>query len=468
MLPCREKNMAKSKSILLLAYSWPPDVSVGAVRPVYLTRQFVRLGWHTIVVTVRERYYERLNTSGVMGADSAFVIRTHCLPHPRYAYLWAKNFLTLLFRRVPPPAADVKTDKISTLDGQKVSKPALGWLKRTILSLLYTPDEFQGWFPFALVASLFAVARHRPQCVISTAPPYTPHLVALALKKLCGINWIAEFRDPWSCNESSTAEITNGFSDWINRRLEKMVISCADRIVCVTPAMTERYRKLYPNLPDNKWVTITNGYDLDEFANLGSVEKEECFTISYVGNFFYNRSPHLLLKAVGELIAEGKLDRQKICIRFVGSSQHAGVKPIAEMISENKLEGVVQIVGMVPRYDALKEILRASVLLLVGTQRLTVAAKTYEYMAAGKPILAIVEEGAEADLIRYSGGGRVVAPNDLAGAKDAIAFWYDEYIQKRQNTEGYQSGSMASSDEFSWARLGPKYVSVLEECCINQ
>jgi len=467
MLPSGEKNMAQSKSVLLLAYSWPPDVSVGSVRPVYLSRQFVRLGWQPIVVTVREQYYERLNTSGVMGTDSALVIRTHCLPHPRYAYLWVKKFLAW-FRHaditdIPESVSDSSTD-----DGQAGSKPALGFLKRTILSLLYTPDEFQGWFPFALAASLIAVVRRRPQCVISTAPPFTPHLVAWALKKLCGINWIAEFRDPWSCNESGTAEITNGFSDWINRRLEKMVISCADRIVCVTPAMTERYRKLYPNLPDNKWVTITNGYDLDEFANLGSVEKEECFTISYVGNFFYNRSPHLLLKAVGELIAEGKLDRQKICIRFVGSSQHAGVKPIAEMISENKLEGVVQIVGMVPRYDALKEILRASVLLLVGTQRLTVAAKTYEYMAAGKPILAIVEEGAEADLIRYSGGGRVVAPNDLAGAKDAIAFWYDEYIQKRQNTEGYQSGSMASSDEFSWARLGPKYVSVLEECCINQ
>ena len=457
--------MVKSKSILLLAYSWPPDVSVGSVRPVYLSRQFARLGWQPIVITVREQYYERLNTGGVMGTDSAFVIRTHCLPNPRYAYLSVKKCLAWLRREDMTDNPDRVHDR--TDGGQGGSKPAIGWLKRTILALIYTPDEFQGWFPFALAASLIAFLRHRPQCVISTAPPFTPHLVALALKKICGINWIAEFRDPWSCNEAGTSGVTNEISDWINRRLEKMVMAGADRIVCVTPAMTERYRKLYPNLPDNKWVTITNGYDLDEFASLEPVEKEECFTISYVGNFFYNRSPHLLLKAVGELIAEGKLDRQKLCIRFVGSSQNAGGRPIAEMIAENKLDGVVQLVGLVPRSEALKEILQASVLLLVGTQGLTVAAKTYEYMAAGKPILGIVEEGAEADLIRYSGGGRVVGPNDLAGAKDAIAFWYGEYLNTRQVTNGHQAGGTGRTEEFNWTRLGVRYVSVLEEVCVK-
>ena len=458
-----------AKSILLLAYSWPPDVSVGAVRPVYLTRQFVRLGWHTIVVTVRERYYERMNTSGVMGADSAFVIRTHCLPSPRHAYLWVKKWLAWTRRQLVSAAPNVKYNDGSTPNSQKVVKPAHGWLKGTFLSLLHTPDEFQGWFPFALVASLRIIGQHRPDCVISTAPPFTSHLVALVLKRLFGIPWVADFRDPWTWYEFHPSEIHYDVSRWINRRLEKMVMQHADRIVCVTPAMTEKYRQLYPNLPDNKWVTITNGFDLDEFAMLDPVEKSNRFTISYVGSFAFSRTPQPLLKAIGELIAEGRLDRHMVTLRFVGACQFVGGRPMTEMIAENKLDGIAEIIGVIPRTDALRESLRANVLVLLGgTQRLTVAAKIYEYIAARKPILAIVEEGATSDIIRQVGGGRVVAPDDLAGIKDAIAFWYDEYIQKGQTTEGYQSGSMASSDEFSWARLGVRYVSVLDECCINQ
>ena len=60
---CCKKNAAKSRSVLILAYGWPPDASVGAVRPVYLSRQVGRLGWHPIVITVHEQYHERLNTS---------------------------------------------------------------------------------------------------------------------------------------------------------------------------------------------------------------------------------------------------------------------------------------------------------------------------------------------------------------------------------------------------------------------
>ena len=171
-----------------------------------------------------------------------------------------------------------------------------------------------------------------------------------------------------------------------------------------------------------------------------------------------------MLRAVSELIVEGKLDRHKLNLRFVGSSQFAGGRSITEMIAENNLDGVVEIVGFVPRKDALKEILRANVLLLVGTQNLTVAAKTYEYMAARKPILAIVEEGAEADLIRHSGAGVVVSPDDLDGVKRAITYWYQESL--KEDGLGFQQSpyGLDRTHDYSWEILGARYSSVLEDC----
>jgi len=233
--------------------------------------------------------------------------------------------------------------------------------------------------------------------------------------------------------------------------------------------MTEKYRKLYPAIPTNKWCTITNGYDLDEFAGLGRVEKSDRFTISYVGGaggYDFSRTPLLVLRAVGELIAENRLDRHKVTFRFVGLDRDTRGNLISGMISENALSGIAEIVGFVPRPDALREIIRASVVVLLGgTQRLSVAAKVYEYLASGTPILAIVEDGDTADIIRRANAGYVVAPNDLTGAKDAIRSLYEKYLQDMQAGARAEPGDPAITDEYNWVKLGKRYAELLGECC---
>jgi hypothetical protein len=45
----------------------------------------------------------------------------------------------------------------------------------------------------------------------------------------------------------------------------------------------------------------------------------------------------------------------------------------------------------------------------------------FEYLAAERPILAVVPpDGAAAELIRATGAGIVVAPDDIAGIKSAL------------------------------------------------
>jgi hypothetical protein len=47
--------------------------------------------------------------------------------------------------------------------------------------------------------------------------------------------------------------------------------------------------------------------------------------------------------------------------------------------------------------------------------------KVFEYVAAERPILAAVPpDGAAADLLREIGAGVVVAPDDVAGLRDAL------------------------------------------------
>jgi len=56
-----------------------------------------------------------------------------------------------------------------------------------------------------------------------------------------------------------------------------------------------------------------------------------------------------------------------------------------------------------------------------GRGRGVLSAKVFEYLAAERPILAAVPpDGAAADLIRETGAGMVVAPDDVDGLRAAL------------------------------------------------
>lgn len=453
------------KSVLIIAHSWPPDAFVGAVRPVYLAKQLARLGWRPVVVTVKEQYYECLNHGGIQGSNEAVVIRTHCLPSPRNAYVKAKSWIARLRGR-HEEFLQQTSGMGAASELHPGSESGGATLKRAILSLLYTPDEFQGWFPFAFAAACRAIREHRVTCVISTGPPFTAHLVGLALKPVFGLPWVADFRDPWSWHEGRSAALQSNVANRLNMALEAKVLRSADRIVCVTPATTERYRKLYPKLPIEKWVTITNGYDREEFERLGAVPRGDRFTISYVGSFDFGRSPETLLQALGQMIEEGLIGKEEVTVRFVGPCHYAQGLPVAGLIDQYGLRDVVEVVGFVPRPEALQETLRADVLLVLGgNQRCTVGAKVYEYLAADRPILAIAEEGATADLIRHAGCGRVIQPGDVSGLKHALAALFEEHRRREQPGGSHRAVRDPSAiAPYDWNNLGEQYARLLEEC----
>jgi glycosyltransferase involved in cell wall biosynthesis len=67
----------------------------------------------------------------------------------------------------------------------------------------------------------------------------------------------------------------------------------------------------------------------------------------------------------------------------------------------------------------------------------------FEYIAAGRPILAVVPpDGAAAELIRETGAGVVVAPDDVAGIEAALV-----ELHARFANGGLPSVELAKRDE---------------------
>ena len=64
-----------------------------------------------------------------------------------------------------------------------------------------------------------------------------------------------------------------------------------------------------------------------------------------------------------------------------------------------------------------------------GRGRGVLSGKVFEYLAAGRPVLAAVPpDGAAADLIRAVGAGPVVAPDDVDGMRSALDELHNRFV----------------------------------------
>jgi glycosyltransferase involved in cell wall biosynthesis len=456
-------TQATQKRALIIAYDWPPSAEVGAVRVEKIARSLNAHDILPVIVTTHESNYER--TFAEKKKFSFPILRTREMPNPLKAYKYLKSCMSKLRGSQKCLNGSDNKSEFSLPQSRKCS-PRTSYLRRLILSLFFTPDEFQGWLPFAVVKAINAIKTHRISHVITSGPPFTTHLVGLAVKKWKGdrVQWLADFRDPWVANEQRTELVTTSVSNYLNRTLERAVIGHADHVICVTPSMTDWYRKRYPLVADSVWQTITNGFEREEFNPIQPDAGQRKFTISYIGSIEYERSPVALLKAVAELCRKGAIDQKQICIRFIGKCGSVQGRPTTDLIREHGLERVVELVGLVPRSEALREMKDAHLLLLLANaQQFQVPGKAYEYIAAGSFILAVAEEhGATADLVRRVGGGAIVQPDDHRAIECVLQNRYETFIRTSSGkTKESEPRSIEILNEYEWGRLGARYAEIL-------
>src|SRR3954470_9332798 len=277
---------------------------------------------------------------------------------------------------------------------------------------LLVPDENVPWNLTAIPAAIRIVKREGIDVVLTTSPPSSVHLVGAAAKRATGVRWVADLRDSLVANphrrtESRLARI----KEQGEHRIASLVARYADGIVGAADAIADEARELEPKGPV---LTIANGSDFDDFAGL-DYRPAERLRITHAGSFFGKRDPRPFLTA----FAEADLDA---VVRFVGDFRPAD-REWAEALG---LGDRLELIPYVARRRSLELQRDSEVLLLLipeagGRGRGVLSGKVFEYLAAERPILAVVPpDGAAARLIRETGAGIVVAPEDIAGIRDAL------------------------------------------------
>lgn len=419
------KNAPKQRKVLMVAYEFPPEGSRGTKRAIKFIKYLPTLGWDPIVLTVKNGNHDF--------HDGSLLSEI-----PGFEDIYRAYTLESLFLETNGYNADEVTDAL--LEGKRRTQNGgvatyLAGLYHSAGRFLKIPDSRILWLPFAVKAGLSIAKDRGIDAIFASGPSFTNHLVGVILKRKTGRPLVVDFRDAWAADPAIVWR--NEFQKGMVNRLEKSVITNADRVVATTDGITSDFAQRY-GARNGKYVTVTNGYDLNDFEGLKKNDSNvgrPAFTLVHAGTLGGERNPRQFLKALGGLVSKNTELKKDIRVLFVGqNSRFRDGRTIEEYIEEYDLRDVVMLTGFVARLKSLDYIANADALLLIiGTvpkeqsHIYGISAKIYDYALASKPVLTISDEGATAEMAKRLRLGAVVQPDDVETIERRILSLYDAH-----------------------------------------
>jgi glycosyltransferase involved in cell wall biosynthesis len=238
-------------------------------------------------------------------------------------------------------------------------------------------------------ASRRIVRERNIDLVIITGAPYSDYLLAERLrKKFPRLAIVLDFRDEWLSTSFDVASFQFSRSERARKfaiQAEANAVASANAVVAVTDAARREMRGRYPSDPEEKFHHIPNGFDA---TRLHTSEPSAApapggkIIVTYVGTVYSSTEPTTLVQALQSLPPEVK---SRYTFRFIGHIEEPRYREALLQLGD-----MVELKGYMPQHEALAAMDRTDYVLLVSHDRLNVSAKFYDYIGAGKPILACV------------------------------------------------------------------------------
>jgi len=406
-----------NKKILIITTHFPPYGGGGVYRVFKFVKYLPGSGWQPYVVT------------GDFGKNVPFYDKTLLKELPDSVEIFRIKSLK--------QKLSGKTDNgtpVNHADGgnnRKSSVRGLYSLANAILGKILIPDKLLLWCFESYGRCKKIIRDEKIDTVLTSSPPESVHLLGLWLKrKFKNLKWIADFRDLWTVENVELPE----YKFRRCRKLEEKILKTADLSLVVGDEIREATLKAFGSDYEKKIVTITNGFDPEDFEGAEAEHgKDGKFTLSFVGSMLRNTKNHRLLEAL-KLIAEEDSIGNDIRVRFIGIFDSS----FKEKVLSYSLENMIEFREFCPHKEAVGYMLNSDGLLLTlgnnKTHALAYTLKLFEYLYTQKPVLAVVPEGVIADMVRKYRIGYVAGPDSKEDIASGIKMLYDDYKEGKKNT----------------------------------
>jgi glycosyltransferase involved in cell wall biosynthesis len=413
--------------VLAIAHHFPPAGGSGSNRALAFARYLPQHGWTPIVLTPGVEW--AINKDDRLLAEvppDVSVIRTRSFePRPPVS-------------PTPSPRGD-RGPIFASSRRPSALRSHLGHLKRF-------PDVHLGWLPFA-----FAAARKQNYDVAySSSGPFTSHLVGLLLKRLTNKPWVAELRDGWYRWNRAIFPDYPAWRSVLERHLEAAAMRTADRVVLVTERMARAFRCQYTDLPADHFAVVSNGFDASQLEQHVRSRRHAGFEVLHAGALYYGRSVAAFLEGAAHLVQTEPDFRAAFRLTLLGTLDATARTEVAN----GALQGHVWTGGQVDHSATLQAMHSADMLLLVANTtpgaEATVPGKLFEYLAVGRPVLAVAPaDSATADVLKQTGGGSIAPANDPASIACVL----------RRAFEAHQAGIASPADPRQLARFDRRVLA---------
>ncbi len=394
------------KKVLIVAYYWPPAGGPGVQRWLKFVKYLPEYGIRPVLYIPENPHYPILDQSLTEEVPEDLTIYKSPIWEP---YSWA-GWLS-----------KKKTKKISSGIVPRSNPSALDKIFLWIRGNLFIPDARKFWVKPSVKYLMEILEKEGINTVITTGPPHSLHLIGLGLQKTQNIRWIADFRDPWTTIGYHKSLRLTRASEKKHSELEKKVLSSADEILTTSKTTAAEFKKVTVR----PVTVITNGYDSSPgFA----VDGDGYFSISHIGSLLSERNPSVLWKVLSDLCRDDVEFHKALRIRLTGVVSDE----IVQEIHNFGLKEVVEVHPYLPHEDALMAQRTSSILLLVEINsedtRGIIPGKLFEYMAAGRPVLAIGPKDWEAGtMVEDTGSGKVFTYTMEKELKNTILEWFRDF-----------------------------------------
>lgn len=365
--------------ILYLSYFYPPMGGPAALRNVKTVKYLSGRGISCDVITVGDIEYLYSDPSLLQESGAARIIRTDSL-----------DPMALLKK-----SRGAKDKELSRLYLQTPEKLKLK------VRRLYPIDNKVGWLPSLIKAGRKAIAEKHYDLIYISLGPFSSGIGAYALSRESGIPLAIDLRDYWTL--LSDYDLQGGaLNKHLSRGLEQRIYQHASLIVTATQGIGKDAANAFGPALEGKMLTVCNGWDESDFADLPTSTEAEGFSFAYFGNLYARRSLRHFYQALKKLREENSLPPHTR-VRLYGNF----FREALEEVAQSGISDIIEIIPQLSHREALAAMLSSNALLLVinsSSPRGTLTSKIFEYLRAQKPIVAMVpSHGEAAALLRNCG-----------------------------------------------------------------
>ncbi len=346
------------KKLLILAYDFPPYISVGALRPAAWYKYLYEFGVYPIVVTRQwaSHYGNHLDYIAEGNSDHTIIEES--------------STGTIIRTPYKPNLAN----RIMLKYGEKRFR-----MIRKIISAYY---ELVQWFFWTgpKVQLYFAANEYlkanKVDTIIATGDPFILFRYASVLSKKYGIPWIADYRDPWVQKGYNFVErLLSRYHAYLERKYIR------ESVVITT--VSEFFKHIIlENVGDAKSFIIANGYDEDSISNIADIKQSsERLTLSFAGTIYKWHPIEIFLDVLHRFISNGN----DIIVKFYGINIESELRTLIGKKYPD-IDDNIKIIKKLPNQTLLSELSKDNTLLLFKDYSI-VGTKIFDYVALKRKIV---------------------------------------------------------------------------------